>query len=64
MNFWKNHRSLRAVLMAVCFVAGLALVVTGWRRQGQLAGLGVMLAGVVLLLGALFLYNAAYAGKP
>ncbi len=63
MNFWKNHRPLRAVLMAVCFAAGLTLVITGWRWQGQLAGLGVMLAGVALLLGALFLYNAAYAGK-
>lgn len=63
MNFWKNHRLLRAVLMAVFFAAGLVLVAAGWRRQGQLAGLGVMLAGLVLLLAALFLYNAAYAGK-
>ena len=42
MNFWKNHATLRGVLIALFFV------------------LGLMLVGVVFLLAALFVYNAAY----
>ena len=60
MNFWKNHTALRFVLIAVFFVVGLALTFAGWKMTGQLAGLGLMLVGIVLLLTALFLYNAAY----
>ena len=60
MNFWKNHTSLRAVLITVFFVIGMILTVSGWKMTGQLAGLGLMLVGVVFLLAALFVYNAAY----
>ena len=38
----------------------LVLVVSGWKMTGQLAGLGIMLVGVALLLAVLALYNAAY----
>ena len=60
MNFWKNHASLRAVLIALFFVIGLVLTVVGWKMTGQLKGLGLMLVGMVCLLTALFVYNAPY----
>ena len=60
MNFWKNHTALRFVLIALFFVIGLALTFYGWSMTGKLAGLGLMLVGIVLLLTALFVYNAAY----
>ena len=60
MNFWKNHLPLRFVLIALFFVVGLVLTVVGWKMTGELLGLGLMLVSIVLLLTALFLYNAAY----
>ena len=60
MNFWKNHVTLRAVLIAVFFVLGMVLTIAGWKMTGELLGLGIMLVGVVFLLVALFVYNAAY----
>ena len=59
-TFWKTHPTLRIVLMIVLFVMSIALVVAGWKMTGQLAGLGIMLVGVALLLAVLALYNAAY----
>ncbi len=61
MNFWKNHASLRAVLIALFFLAGLTLTIVGWKMTGELLGLGLMLVGIVLLLTALFVYNAPYS---
>ena len=60
MNFWKNHAALRGVLIALFFVLGVVLTIVGWRMTGELLGLGIMLVGIVLLLTALFVYNAAY----
>ena len=60
MNFWKNHLILRAVLIALFFVAGLVLTLVGWNMTGQLVGLGIMLLGTVFLLTAIFVYNALY----
>ena len=60
MNFWKNHASLRAVLIAIFFVGRLTLTVVGWKMTGQLNGLILMLVGIVLLLTALFVYNAPH----
>lgn len=60
MRFWKKHLLLRAVLMLLFFVAGLALVLIGWGMTGKLAGLGLMLLGIVLMLTTLLLYNKAY----
>ncbi|MFR6699122.1 MAG: DUF6903 family protein [Faecalibacterium sp.] len=51
--YWKNHPALRMVLMLVLFVLALVLVVSGWKMTGQLAGLGIMLVGVALLLAVL-----------
>ena len=60
MNFWKNHTTLRGVLIALFFVLGMVLTIAGWKMTGQLLGLGIMLVGMVFLLTALFVYNAAY----
>ena len=59
-TFWKTHPALRIMLMLVLFVLSIALVVAGWKMTGQLAGLGIMLVGVVLLLAVLAIYNATY----
>jgi hypothetical protein len=60
MNFWKNHTALRFVLIALFFVVGLVLTLVGWSMTGELAGLGLMMVGIIFLLTALFVYNAAY----
>ena len=59
-TFWKTHPALRIMLMIVLFVLSIALVVAGWKMTGQLAGLGIMLVGVALLLAVLATYNATY----
>ena len=61
MNFWKEHATLRGVLIALFFVLGMILTIVGWKMTGELAGLGLMLVGMVLLLTALFVYNAPYS---
>lgn len=60
MNFWKNHAALRILLIALFFVVGLVLTFVGWKMTGKLEGLGIMCAGIVFLLTALFVYNALY----
>ena len=60
MNFWKNHTTLRTVLILVFFVLGMVLTISGWKMTGKLVGLGIMLVGIVFLLVALFVYNALY----
>ena len=60
MSFWKRHRALRGLLMAVFFLVGVCLVISGWTMTGLLAGLGRMLAGIFSLLVSLLLYNAGF----
>ena len=60
MNYWKEHTSLRAVLIALFFLAGLVLVIYGWTMTGRLSGLGLMIVGVILLLSALMVYNKPF----
>ena len=60
MNFWKEHATLRGVLILLFFVLGMILTIAGWKMTGKLEGLGLMLVGIILLLTALFVYNAAY----
>jgi len=60
MNFWKEHTTLRGILILLFFVLGMVLTVAGWKMTGQLKGLVIMLVGIVCLLTALFVYNAAY----
>ena len=60
MKFWKNHLILRAILIVLFFVVGVALTLVGWSMTGKLLGLGLMLVGIVLLLTALFVYNALH----
>ena len=49
MKFWKEHTALRVSLIALLFIAGLALVVGGWSMTGQMSGLIIMIVGLVLL---------------
>ena len=60
MNFWKNHLGLRATLIILFLVVGMTLTLVGWKMTGKLEGLGLMLLGIIFLLTALFVYNAAY----
>lgn len=60
MKFWKKHVALRAFLMILFFLAGLALVLIGWNMTGQLSGLGLMLLGIIMMLTTLLIYNQAY----
>ena len=60
MNFWKNHMTLRSILIVLFFVLGMVLTIAGWKMTGKLEGLGLMLVGIILLLTALFVYNAPY----
>ena len=60
MNFWKNHTTLRSVLIVIFFVLGMVLTIAGWKMTGKLLGLGIMLVGIIFLLTALFVYNAPY----
>ena len=46
--------------MTVYFAAGLAMVIGGWKLTGKLAGLGIMLLGLILLLSALMIYNKPF----
>ncbi|MBP3305467.1 MAG: hypothetical protein J6L24_05800 [Oscillospiraceae bacterium] len=59
-KFWKEHTALRLIVMAVLFILGMALVITGWKMTGQLAGLGRMLLGVAFLLATLWIYNIRF----
>ncbi len=52
--------TLRAALIVIFFVVGMVLTIVGWKMTGKLLGLGLMLVGIVLLLVALFVYNALY----
>ena len=63
MNFWKEHSQLRVILMLVTFVLGIVLIIRGWMMTGQMAGLGLMLVGVALILTTLYLYNARFADR-
>ena len=51
---------LRLSLITAFFVAGLILVIVGWKMTGQLGGLGLMILGVILLLAALMIYNKPF----
>jgi hypothetical protein len=61
MDFFKNHATLRGILIVLFFALGMVLTIAGWRMTGKLEGLGLMLVGIVLLLTALFVYNAPYS---
>ena len=55
MKHNESNSMVRVILMLVLFVLALVLVVAGWKMTGQLAGLGIMLVGVALLLAVLYL---------
>ena len=43
MKYWKEHVGLRLGLIFAFFVAGMVLLIVGWKMTGQLAGLGLMI---------------------
>jgi len=60
MKHNESNSMVRVILMLVLFVLALVLVVAGWKMTGQLAGLGIMIVGVALLLAVLYIYNNKY----
>lgn len=60
MKHNESNPMVRMILMLVLFVMALALVLAGWKMTGQLAGLGIMIVGVALLLAVLYIYNSKY----
>lgn len=60
MNFWKDHEKLRLIIIAAFFIIGMVLVFAGWKMTGKMAGLGLMIVGLILLLAALLVYNKRY----
>ena len=62
-NFWKEHEKLRYLLIVIFFVAGVVLTIVGWKMTGKLAGLGLMIVGLILLLTAMLIYNKPFQSK-
>ena len=60
MKHNESNPMVRVILMLVLFVLALVLAVAGWKMTGQLAGLGLMIVGVALLLAVLYIYNNKY----
>ena len=60
MKHNESNPMVRVILMLVLFVLALALVLAGWKMTGRLAGLGIMIVGVALLLAVLYIYNNKY----
>lgn len=60
MNYWKEHETLRVVLIAVLFVVGIAVTIYGWTLTGKMSGLLIMIVGVCCLLAALGIYNQPF----
>ncbi|WP_410767730.1 DUF6903 family protein [Fontibacillus sp. BL9] len=56
-DYIKNY--LRYLVMLIVFLVGLGLVVVGQKHIGA-PGLGLMLIGLALLIGLLWLYNRKY----
>jgi len=63
MNFWKEHVKLRVTLMLLFSVVGITLTIYGWTLTKQMTGLIIMIAGVALLLAALWIYNRPFITK-
>ena len=60
MKFFKEHQPLRISLITVFFLAGMVLLIMGWKMHASLAGLGIMILGLALLIAALALYNITF----
>ena len=60
-EYLKEHTALRISLIAVFFIVGMVLIIAGWKMTGKLAGLGIMILGLALLLTALYIYHTPYS---
>lgn len=63
MKIFEDNPVVRIVSILICFIAGIALVLTGWKQTGELGGLFQMLVGVAGLLIALAIYNYPYRDR-
>lgn len=52
-------KALKYILALAVFIAGLGLVLYGHTVAGPL-GLGIMIAGLLILLALLYMYNRKY----
>ncbi|MDR2939793.1 MAG: hypothetical protein LBV08_05660 [Clostridiales bacterium] len=65
MKYWKEHQTLRIILILFFFITGIALTIGGWLMAGKVAGLIIMLIGAMSLLMSLLLYNKPFESiKP
>jgi hypothetical protein len=60
MKYITEHPILRMLLILLFFLSGIILVITGWKKTGELEGLIQMVVGVGGLLLALAVYNYPY----
>lgn len=51
---------LRALLMLIFSIGGLAMVIYGWTLTSKMSGLIIMIVGVIFILTALLLYNKPF----
>ena len=63
MKFLKEHNWTRTALVLFFFAVGMGLTVFGWTMTGQLAGLCIMILGIILILTAIFVYNSQYRSR-
>lgn len=63
MKLFEDNPVVRTATILFCFLGGIALVLRGWQKTGELDGLIQMLIGVGVLLLALAIYNYPYRDK-
>ena len=63
MNFINQNPVLRVLSILLCFLGGIALVLTGWMKTGEIEGLIQMIIGVGVLLVALAIYNHPFRDR-
>ena len=64
MKFWSTHERLRIIFIALFFICGIVAIFFGTKLSGELSGMFIMLAGLVLLLVALWIYNKPFTDPP
>ena len=52
--------ALMSLVILLFTVVGVGMVMYGWSMSGKMAGLIIMIVGVILLLTALLVYNKPF----
>lgn len=63
MKLFEDNTTIRVAAILISFSVGMILILAGWKKTGELAGLVEMLIGVGGLLIALAIYNYPYRDK-